>query len=153
MRLWQWALEVYARPSVAAACLSLQDGHGQNVPYLLWTAWRAHEGRPADVAAAFQLVKRWDAEVGGPLRTVRRAIKPAWPQIDDGAREDFRNVVKDAELAGEKVLMESLEALSGEPGQALDLLAALLEAVRASGDPPRETALRVLVDALNGETA
>ena len=149
MRLWQWALEVYARPSVAAACLSLQDGHGQNVPYLLWTAWRAHEGRPADVAVAFQLVKRWDAEICAPLRTVRRAIKPAWPEIDDGAREDFRNAVKDVELAGEKVLMESLEALSGEPGPALDLLAALLEAARAGGDPPRETALRSLVDALS----
>lgn len=149
MRLWQWALEVYARPSVAAACLSLQDGHGQNVPYLLWTAWRAHEGRPADIPAAFQLVKRWDAEVGGPLRAVRRAIKPAWPRINDGARETLREAVKDIELAGEKVLMESLEALSGQPGPALDLLAALLEAVRASGDPPRETAVQALVDALS----
>jgi len=149
MRLWQWALEVYARPSVAAACLSLQDGHGQNVPYLLWTAWRAHEGRAADVPVAFALVKRWDAEIGAPLRTVRRAIKPTWTQIDDGAREDFRNLVKDVELAGEKVLMESLEALSGEPGPALDLLSALLEAARAGGDPPRETALQALVDALS----
>ncbi|HWU12504.1 MAG TPA: TIGR02444 family protein, partial [Caulobacter sp.] len=61
MRLWQWALEVYVRPSVAGACLSLQDGHGQNVPYLLWAAWRASEGRAADVKAAAQLVRRWDA--------------------------------------------------------------------------------------------
>ena len=149
MRLWQWALEVYARPSVAAACLSLQDDHGQNVPYLLWAAWRAHEGRPADVAEAARLVRRWDAEVGGPLRAVRRAIKPAWPGVDDDAREDFRNAVKDLELRGEKVLMESLEALSGEPGPALDLLDALLEAAQASGDPPREETLRALVDALS----
>ena len=137
MRLWQWALEVYARPFVAEACLSLQDAHGQNVPYLLWAA---------------RLVKRWDAEVGAPLRAVRRAIKPAWPGIDDDAREVFRDTVKDTELAGEKVLMESLEALSGEPGQALDLFSTLLEAARASGDPPRESALRALADALGGET-
>jgi uncharacterized protein (TIGR02444 family) len=149
MRLWQWALEVYARPSVAEACLSLQDGHGQNVPYLLWTAWRAHEGRAADVAAAAQLVKRWDAEVGGPLRAVRRTIKPAWSGVDDGAREDFRNAVKDVELQGEKVLMESLEALSGEPGPALDVFDTLMDAARASGDPPREAALRALSDTLS----
>ncbi len=149
MRLWQWALEVYARPSVAEACLSLQDQHGQNVPYLLWAAWRAHEGRPADVDAAADLVKRWEAEVGAPLRAVRRATKPAWPGIGDDAREDFRNAVKDVELRGEKVLMESLEALSGDPGPPLDLPDALLEAVRAAGDPPREAALRALSDALS----
>jgi uncharacterized protein (TIGR02444 family) len=149
MRLWQWALEVYARPSVAQACLSLQDGHGQNVPYLLWAAWRASEGRAADVKEAARLVKRWDTEIGSPLRAVRRVIKPSWPGIDDDAREDFRNAVKDVELRGEKVLMESLEALSGEPGSALDVFEALLEAARASGDPPRETALRALSDALS----
>jgi uncharacterized protein (TIGR02444 family) len=150
MRLWQWALEVYARAPVATACLSLQDAHGQNVPYLLWAAWRAGEGRPTDPAAAAKLVKRWDAEVGAPLRGVRRAIKPPWPGILDGAREDFRETVKAAELAGEKVLMESLEAISGEPGPALDVFDTLLEAARASGDPPRETALRALADALSG---
>ena len=150
MRLWEWALEVYARPSVAEACLALQDRHGQNVPYLLWAAWRAGEGRPADAKTAAQLVKRWDAEVGAPLRAIRRTIKPAWPGIDDGAREDFRNTVKAVELGGEKVLMESLEALSGEPSLALDVFDTLLEAARASGDPPRETALRALADALGG---
>ena len=153
MRLWQWALDVYARPSVAAACLSLQDAHGQNVPYLLWAAWRASEGRAADAIVAAKLVKRWDTEVGSPLRGLRRAIKPAWPRIEDGVREDFRNLVKDTELAGEKVLMESLEALSGEPGAALDLFSTLLEAAGASGDPPRESALHALVAALSGETA
>ena len=148
MRLWQWALEVYARPSVAEACLTLQDGHGQNVPYLLWAAWRASEGRAADAKEAARLVKRWDTEVGSPLRAIRRTVKPAWPGIDDDMREDFRNAVKDVELHGEKVLMESLEGLSGEPGAALDVFDTLLEAARASGDPPRETALRALSDAL-----
>jgi uncharacterized protein (TIGR02444 family) len=149
MRLWQWALEVYARPSVAQACLTLQDAHGQNVPYLLWAAWRAHEGRPADVEAVAGLVKRWEAEVGSPLRAVRRAIKPAWLEIDDDAREDFRGAVKKIELQGEKVLMESLEALSGEPGAKLDVFEALREAAQAVGDPPRDTALRALSDALS----
>jgi uncharacterized protein (TIGR02444 family) len=149
MRLWQWALEVYARPSVAQACLTLQDAHGQNVPYLLWAAWRAHEGRPADVETVAGLVKRWEAEVGSPLRAVRRAIKPAWLEIDDDAREDFRGAVKKIELQGEKVLMESLEALSGEPGAKLDVFEALREAAQAVGDPPRDTALRALSDALS----
>ena len=151
MRLWPWALEVYARPSVAQACLTLQDTHGQNVPYLLWAAWRASEGRDADALAAAGLVQRWEAEVGAPLRGVRRALKPSWPGVLDAPREDLRAAIKAAELSGEKVLMESLEALSGEPGPARDLLEALMEAVQASGDPPREPALRALAAALNGE--
>jgi len=149
MRLWQWALEVYARPSVAEACLSLQDQHGQNVPYLLWAAWRASEGRDADAEIAAELVRRWDAEVGSPLRAVRRAIKPAWPAIDDDAREDFRSAVKAVELRGEKLLMESLEALSGEPSARRDVFEALLEATQAVGAPPREAALRALSDTLS----
>jgi uncharacterized protein (TIGR02444 family) len=148
MRLWQWALEVYARPSVAEACLKLQDGHGQNVPYLLWAAWRAHEGRPADIARAAALVRRWEAEVGAPVRAARRATKPAWRDVSDDSREDFRAAIKAVELRGEKVLMESLEGLSGDPGPAEDLLASLLEAAQACGAPPPETALRALVESL-----
>ena len=41
MRFWDWAVAAYARQPVAAACLNLQDGHGQNVPWLLWAAWMA----------------------------------------------------------------------------------------------------------------
>ncbi len=153
MRLWDWALAVYARPSAAEACLHLQDAHGQNVPYLLWAAWRAHEGRPADAAMAARLVGRWDAEVGAPLRGVRRTTKPAWEGVPDETREAFRATVKAVELGGEKVLMESLEGLSGDPGPALDLFDALLEAARALGRPPPEAALRALSDALTGVAA
>ena len=38
MSLWDWALEVYARPGVPDTCLVLQDDHGQNTSYLLWAA-------------------------------------------------------------------------------------------------------------------
>jgi uncharacterized protein (TIGR02444 family) len=148
VRIWPWALEVYARPDVAAACLNLQDNHGQNVPYLMWAAWAAGEGRVADPKAAALLVRRWDAEVGSPLRGVRRVLKAPRDFVDDEAREAFRGEVKAVELQGEKVLMESLEAISGDPGPALDLLEALIVAAKASGDPPRDAALMQLAKAL-----
>ena len=84
MRIWDWALEVYARQPVAAACLNLQDGHGQNVPYLLWAAWAAGEGRSADLKEAARLMRDWDAEIGAPLRGVRRALKPPRPPAGRG---------------------------------------------------------------------
>lgn len=148
MRLWDWALEVYARQPVAEACLSLQDAHGQNVPYLLWAAWMAGEGREADLKEAARMMRAWDTEVGAPLRGVRRALKPSRPPVDDAAREALRDAVKAVELKGERVLMESLEALCGPPGAPAPPLDRLVAAAEASGDPPRRAALERLAAAL-----
>jgi len=149
MRLWDWALEVYARQDVADACLHLQDAHGQNVPYLLWAAWAAGEGRQADLKQAAGVMKAWDKDVGAPLRGVRRALKPARPDVADAAREDLRDALKSVELKGERVLMESLEALSGPAGPPVDILDGLKSAAAASGDPPRTSALERLAKALS----
>ena len=149
MTLWDWALKAYARQDVADACLNLQDGHGQNVPYLLWAAWAAGEGRTVDPKVAALLMRRWDAEIGAPLRGVRRTLKQTLAGIADAPREAFRDSVKAVELAGERVLMESLEAVTGEPGPPRDLLEGLREAAQATGDPPRDAALQQLADALS----
>jgi len=148
MRLWDWALDVYARQPVAEACLHLQDAHGQNVPYLLWAAWMAGEGRTADLKGAAKVMRAWDAEVGAPLRGVRRALKPARPPVDDSAKDALRDAVKAVELKGERVLMESLEALSSPPGPPRPRLESLVAAAEASGDPPRRAALERLAAAL-----
>lgn len=148
MRLWDWALEAYARQPVAEACLLLQDAHGQNVPYLLWAAWMAGEGRMADLKDAAKMMRAWDAEVGAPLRRVRRALKPARPPVDEALKEALRDAVKAVELKGERVLMESLEALSGPPGAPIPVLEGLAAAAEASGDPPRRSALEKLAVAL-----
>ena len=148
MRLWDWALEVYARQPVAEACLRLQDAHGQNVPYLLWAAWMAEEGRSTDLKHAARVMRAWDAEVGSPLRGVRRALKPPRPPVDETAKEALREAVKAVELRGERVLMESLEALSGPPGAPIPVLDGLVAAAEASGDPPRRSALEKLATAL-----
>jgi uncharacterized protein (TIGR02444 family) len=149
MRLWDWALEVYARQDVADACLHLQDAHGQNVPYLLWAAWAAGEGRQADLKQAALLMKAWDKDVGAPLRGVRRALKPARPDVESEAREDLRDAIKQVELKGERVLLESLEALSGPAGPPIAILDGLKSAAAASGDPPRVSALERLAKALS----
>jgi uncharacterized protein (TIGR02444 family) len=149
MRLWDWALEVYARQDVADACLHLQDAHGQNVPYLLWAAWAAGEGRQADLKQAAALMKIWDKDVGAPLRGVRRALKPTRPDVADDAREGLRDAIKGVELKGERVLMESLEALSGPAGPPVDVLEGLKSAAAASGDPPRTSALERLAKTLS----
>jgi len=148
IRLWDWALEAYARQPVAEACLHLQDAHGQNVPFLLWAAWMAEEGRGANLKDAARMMRQWDVEVGAPLRGVRRALKPPRPPVDEIAKEALREAVKGVELRGERVLMESLEALSTPSGAPIPVLDGLVAAAAASGDPPRRAALEKLALAL-----
>jgi len=146
MALWDWTLRAYARPGVPDACLALQDAHGQNTPLLLWAVW-AEAADPVLLATAADLAHRWDALAVGPLRAVRRALKPAVSGVEDASREGLREDVKTAELRAERVLMETLQALGPEPGGA-PALTALEAASRAWGKPAPADALAALAAAL-----
>jgi len=153
MKFWTWALEAYGRPGVAEACLHLQDRHGQSIPYLLWAAWAAREGRALDrrmLDAGADLAARWEAAAVGPLRAVRRAMKPEVPGMADGAREALRAEVKALELQAEQLLIETLEALAPEAGQApLALGPPLAEAAAAWPGEAPQTALARLAQTLS----
>src|SRR5882757_9867483 len=112
MSLWDWAVEAYARPGVADACLELQDRHGQSAGFLLWAAW-AGGVEPALLAQAAQAARAWDACAVTPLREVRRTLKPPCPPVEDAARERVRTAVQAAELAAEQLLLQTLEAMTG----------------------------------------
>ncbi|THD62401.1 TIGR02444 family protein [Phenylobacterium sp.] len=146
MALWDWTLRAYGQPGVPDTCLTLQDAHGQNTPLLLWAVW-AEADDPALLARAADLAHRWDALAVGPLRDLRRALKPAFAGVEDREREGLREDVKAAELRAERVLMEALEALGGEPGGA-PALAALEAASKAWGRPAPADALAALAAAL-----
>jgi uncharacterized protein (TIGR02444 family) len=147
MSLWDETLEAYARPGVPEACLTLQDVHGQNTSFLLWAVW-AETADPAVLAQAAEIARRWEALALGPLRAVRRALKPAFPGVADGPRQDLREDVKAVELRAERVLMEALEALT--PGQGgAHALAALEAASAAWGKPAPPDALAALAAALS----
>jgi uncharacterized protein (TIGR02444 family) len=135
MRFWTWALEAYALPGAAEACLDLQDRFGQNIPFLLWAAWAASSGRAlsaADLAAGADLARRWEAAAVGPLRAARRAMKAQVDGVPDAERETLRAEVKALELQAEQMLMERLEA-AAPPGRAapLPIQPALAAAARA----------------------
>jgi uncharacterized protein (TIGR02444 family) len=145
--IWEWALEAYGRPGAAEACLTLQDAHGQNVPYLLWAVW-AEAADPALLADGAAAARRWDAAAVQPLRAVRRALKAACSPVDDGAREALREDVKAAELRAERLLLETLAGLSRSAGGGAPALAALRAASAAWGDPAPDDALAKLAQAL-----
>ena len=146
MRLWDWAAAAYARRGVEAACLALQDEHGQSAPYLLWAAW-AGVADAGVLARAADLARRWEAGVGAPLRTTRRTLKEPMAPVGEAARQVLREEVKAAELAAERVLLDTLEQLAPR-GRAEDLPAVLAAACAAWGRPAPADALERLADAL-----
>jgi uncharacterized protein (TIGR02444 family) len=153
MKFWTWALEAYARPGAAQACLDLQDHHGQCVPYLLWAAWAAQEGRPLDrrpLEAGAALAARWEAAAVGSLRAARRAMKQEVPGMADAAREALRAEVKALELRAEQLLIEALEAMSPGAGPAaLPLKPALAAAAAVWPTQAPEAALDRLAQTLS----
>ena len=147
MPLWDWTLTAYGQPGVPEACLALQDAHGQNTSFLLWAVWA--EGPDATaLAEGAKTAKAWDGTVLSPIRDIRRALKPAFPGVEDDAREGLREDVKAAELRAERVLMESLEALADAESGGHPALDALKAASAAWGKPAPDDALAALAAAL-----
>jgi uncharacterized protein (TIGR02444 family) len=144
--LWDWTLVAYGQPGVPEATLALQDRHGQNTSLLLWAVW-AEAGDPALLARAAEVAHAWEATALVPLREVRRALKAPLPPVDDRAREALREDVKAAELRAERLLMETLEAMTEGRGGA-HALDALKAASAAWGPPAPDDALAGLAGAL-----
>jgi uncharacterized protein (TIGR02444 family) len=146
MALWDWTLAAYAQAGVPEACLTLQDRYAQNTSLLLWAVW-AEVADPALLARAADVAHRWEALALAPVRAVRRALKPSFDGVADSDREALREDVKAVELRAERVLMESLEAMTGQQGGA-HALAALEAASTAWGEPAPADALAALAAAL-----
>ena len=153
MRLWDWAVAAYARDGVEEACLDLQDGYDQSVPYLLWAAWAAATGRALDAEAlemGGETARVWDSAAIEPLRVIRRRLKKPLPDMGDPARETLREKVKAAELTGERLLLEDLETLAPEAkSQALPLAPALVAAAKAWSTVIPRAQLQALASALS----
>ena len=147
MALWDWTLKAYGQTGVPQACLALQDDYGQNVPLLLWAVW-AEAADPAVLARAADIARRWEALTLSPIRQVRRSLKPALDGVHDDKRQALREDVRAIELRAERVLMETLEDLTGEHGGA-HALAALEAASGAWGKHAPAEALAVLAAALS----
>jgi uncharacterized protein (TIGR02444 family) len=146
MSLWDWTLNAYGQAGAPEACLTLQDEFGQNTSFLLWAVW-AEAADAALLARGAEVAHRWEALALVPIRNVRRALKPAFDGVDDGEREALRDDVKAVELRTERVLMEALEAMTGDRGGA-HALAALEAASAAWGKPAPAHALAALAAAL-----
>lgn len=109
--LWNFALQLYARPGVEAACLQWQD-LGGDVCLLLCGMWLSARGIAPNEQRARQLAEladAWQTDVVKPLRTLRQAWRDKASQ--DAQLAGLREQVKGLELAAERVLLERLEGI------------------------------------------
>ncbi|WP_433885655.1 TIGR02444 family protein [Pseudomonas vranovensis] len=107
--LWNFALKLYARPGVEAACLQWQ-ARGGDVCLLLCGVWLGARGIAANeqrVKHLKELAEAWQTEVVKPLRALRQSWR------DEAAKDAqlavLREQVKGLELAAERILLERLE--------------------------------------------
>ncbi len=112
---WTFSLDVYTRPGIADACLSLQDQYGCDVNMVLFCCWAASTGagRLDDqiMVAAVASVDQWQAEVIEPVRSVRRRLEAELTHVDHETAAELRVEIGAAELHAESVEQDILEKL------------------------------------------
>jgi uncharacterized protein (TIGR02444 family) len=160
--LWNFATGLYSQNNVSQLCLELQDDYDQDVCLLLFLCWYGLRFGPMDaklLSRCQSASQQWQDSVVIPLRHCRRWLKQ-YLQAESGrldagfsqASEEFRESIKERELAAERLQFERLLGLlsetaandaskhgnnaesSSDPGTAIkNCLLALPAAV---GDPP-----------------
>ena len=109
---WRFSLRFYSRPSVAAACLALQDEAGADVNLMLFLLFLAEHKRQVtreDIARLDSTVRSWRDCVVKPLRELRRVLKTGIGEIPVTVSETFRGQIKRLELESEQIEQHVLE--------------------------------------------
>ena len=154
--LWDFSVEVYARPGVAPACLALQDRLGVDVNLLLLCCWAGANGRllsNLDLAAALTGVREGQDEIVRPLRALRRRLKAGVAGIPTDQAEAMRRRVGDLELEAERIAQMRLAAsppkfavqVPAGPGPAFANLEFYFDLLGLAAAPADSTDLEALV--------
>lgn len=146
--LWRFAVRLWRDKPVERICLRLQDECGVPVAALLVALWLAEQGRAPDPALGRRLRSHADQFEDlylRPLRVVRRRAAQG-----PGTRE-LKRQIQEAELEGERLLLEQLGQLAGvlpetAPQSALRWLQTVMQENTANDDPSRAL-LSALADA------
>ncbi|MFL7966127.1 TIGR02444 family protein, partial [Pseudomonas kielensis] len=134
--LWSFSLDLYAKPGVEPACLTLQSA-GVNVCLLLCGLWLERRGVACNeqrLQQLRQLTEPWEAEVVRPLRTLRSQWKTGARQ--DTALDSLREQIKRLELEAERRLLERLQAVAEDwPEEQRNDSALWLQGLAANAEP------------------
>ena len=125
--LWNFSVRTYGKPSVADACLALQDRHGLDVNVLLFCCWfgctrGVVDGPLWDRVLAFS--EPWADNVVRPLRAARTWMKNTGctqSDISNDACMELREEIKRIELKAERLQENTLQFVAEDsPFKTLD---------------------------------
>jgi uncharacterized protein (TIGR02444 family) len=109
---WAFALDIYARPAVADACLKLQNEAGVDVMMFLMVAYAAVRHRilltPSEIRELDEACRPWREQIVQPLRAIRSGLKSGPSPAPSSETEQFRSRVKAVELAAERLQNQRL---------------------------------------------
>ena len=164
---WSFAVVLYQRPQVSAACLALQDDLGVDVCLLLFALFVAKERHTLlernDLESLDAAIADWRREVIWPLRCLRRRLKSGPQPAPATATDGLLQRIKSAEIEAEQIELAALARHFGQrPRSAgaleVDIASALDEVVgffatrtgatEAVASPQVRTALRDLACAM-----
>jgi uncharacterized protein (TIGR02444 family) len=119
---WAFALELYARPGVADACLKLQNRAGVDVMMFLMAGYAAVRHRilltPSEIRELDEACRPWREQIVRPLRAIRIGLKAGPSPAPSSETEPFRSKVKSIELAAERLQNQLLaDRLPLRPGE------------------------------------
>ncbi len=104
---WAFALDIYARPGVADACLQLQNRAGVDVMLFLMVAYAAVRHRilltSSEIRELDEACRPWREQIVQPLRAIRAGLKAGPSPAPSSKTEQFRSKVKSVELAAERL--------------------------------------------------
>jgi len=109
---WAFALQIYAKPAVAEACLRLQAEAGIDVVmFLMATFAAARRGillAPSDIQDMDEACRPWRELIVQPLRALCVALKSGPPPAPSLATECLRTHIKTSELIAERLQNDML---------------------------------------------
>jgi len=112
---WAFALDVYARPGVADACLKVQGEASVDVMMFLVVAFafvRLHILlTPAEIREMDEACRLWREQIVWPLRAIRSRLKSGPSPAPSSETEQFRSNIKTVELAAERLQNQLLTEL------------------------------------------
>jgi uncharacterized protein (TIGR02444 family) len=162
---WDYALELYRRPGVEAACLELQQRHSVDVNIVLLCCWLGRRGVVADEAVfarIAEVAEVWQKEVVLPLRAVRSGLKSAltmpepgsiaarWPDLAGALRQRALALEIDGERLEQLLLAAFTAELAPTAAPGVALAGANLARYWRFGPPDRD-ALATLLQAAFGD--
>lgn len=104
---WAFALDIYARPQVADACLKLQNEAGVDVMMFLMVAYAAVRHRilltSSEIRELDEACRPWREQIVRPIRAIRSGLKSGPSPAPNNETEQFRSKVKAVELAAERL--------------------------------------------------